>query len=135
MDNKWLQAVDKFLIGDGCWEWTAARRSGGYGAINIAGRVRPAHRVVYELLVGPVPKNRELDHLCRNRSCVRPSHLEPVTKLVNIARGESLPAQNARKTHCKRGHEFTPENTGSYHKNWRRCLTCHREYERERKAS
>lgn len=128
------QLEDKFLIDDGCWEWTAAKQVGGYGVLNVAGRTTLAHRVVYELLVGPVPEGTEIDHLCRNRACVRPDHLDPVSKKVNIARGASLPADNARKTHCIRGHEFTPENLGKFVDGWRRCRICHAERERRYRA-
>jgi hypothetical protein len=70
-----------------------------------------AHRYGYELQVGSVPDGLTLDHLCRNRACVRASHLEPVTSKVNILRGEGLAAKNAAKTHCDNGHLFSEANT------------------------
>jgi hypothetical protein len=107
---------DKFLVGDGCWTWTASLDSHGYGQINSGGRGKPlpAHRVVYEMINGPVPVGLDLDHLCRNTVCVRPDHLEPVTRAENIRRGEAGQVHKARMallTHCKHGHEFTPANT------------------------
>lgn len=107
-----------------CWIWTG----GVAGNLNYPkyGRTsgQQAHRFSYELLVGPVPADLDLDHLCRTSLCVNPAHLEPVTHLENIMRGESLPALNARKTHCQRGHEFTPENTGQMSSGGRSCITC-----------
>lgn len=72
---------------DGCWLWTAAKNSDGYGYFSIKGYSVRAHRWAYELNVGPIPKNRVIDHLCRNRSCVRPDHLELVTNQENVIRG------------------------------------------------
>lgn len=97
---------------EGCWFWTGGYSSTGYGAIGVDGKGRSPHRVLYELMVGPVPEGLDLDHLCRNRKCVNYSHLEPVTRRVNLLRGETtLAAKNAAKTHCLRGHEFTECNT------------------------
>jgi hypothetical protein len=87
-----------------------------------------AHRWSYEALVGPIPPGLEIDHLCRVRNCVNPSHLEPVTKAVNILRGESMSARHARQTHCKSGHPFDAENTRMTTDGQRRCRTCDRQY-------
>jgi hypothetical protein len=96
----------------GCWVWQLSLTTGGYGQIRIPELKRqgPAHRVYYERLVGPIPEGLELDHLCRNRACVNPSHLEPVTHQVNGLRGVGPCAENARKTHCIRGHELAGAN-------------------------
>lgn len=97
---------------DGCWVWKGVRTDNGYGQVRIPsslGGVRrrtTAHRVVYELLVAPIPVGKVLDHLCRNHRCVNPAHLEPVTDRVNILRGEGAPSINSRKTHCGKGHPF-----------------------------
>ncbi len=122
----------------GCMEWMAALNGSGYGAFGVgprgAHKTLRAHRISYELLVGPIPEELVLDHLCRNRKCVAPNHLEPVTGAVNTKRG--APAQ---KTHCAKGHEYTPENTLRYATNngWRQCRTCaqnnaRRQYEKQR---
>lgn len=92
---------------DECWLWQGALDY-GYGKYS---RNKRAHRISYELLVGPIPDGLDLDHLCRNRACVNPAHLEPVAHRENVLRGESVAAKYARRTHCCRGHELTPENT------------------------
>lgn len=116
-----------------CWPWTGAL-SQGYGHLTYRSRTRKAHQVAFELLVGSVPAGMELDHLCRNRACVSPAHLEPVTHQENLLRGGSPSAKHAAKTHCDSGHEFTPENTRIYGSGWRRCRTCHRLHQRDYKA-
>jgi len=116
----------------GCWLWTGYLAGGqGYGGIEIRGQQCLAHRVVYELLVGPIPEGLELDHLCRNRCCVNPDHLEAVTSKVNVLRGVGISAANAVKTHCVNGHEFTDENT-YLHRGHRHCRKCGREESRTR---
>lgn len=86
----------------GCWNWTAAVDPGtGYGKFHVApGETANAHRVAYELLAGPVPDGLDLDHLCRTRACVNPAHLEPVTRRVNLLRGETLAAAHAAGRDC-----------------------------------
>ena len=113
----------------GCWPWSGPTREGRYGVIGQ----RYAHRFAYELLVGPIPRDLEIDHLCRNRLCVNPDHLEPVTHRENILRGISLPARRARQNHCKNGHAFTTENTYFRDNGNRTCRTCHCAKQRDRK--
>lgn len=112
-----------------CWNWTGALQTRGYGSVGISdGRTSLAHRRSYELLVGPIPEGLTIDHLCFNKRCINPAHLEPVTGAENTRR--SL----ARQTHCKSGHPLFGENlriqvrNGNAH---RICLTCSREYKRE----
>jgi hypothetical protein len=113
---------------DACWEWRASKYPTGYGAYNLDGKnVRPAHRVAYEDTNGPVPVGLVLDHLCRNRSCVNPAHLEPVTIGENVLRGVGVSALNAKKTHCPKGHEYAGDNLSVKSNGTRRCLACHRE--------
>lgn len=107
---------------NGCWVWTRSL-SFGYGRFNINHlRWVKAHRFAYETLVEPVPEGLCLDHLCRNRRCVNPDHLEPVTMKVNLQRGNNWQRD---KTHCKHGHEFTPDNT-VWRKGFRKCRECNR---------
>lgn len=114
----------------GCWVWTA-KLCLGYGRIHINTSVGKgvyvgAHRMGFMLLGGIIPENYEIDHLCRNRACVRKDHLEAVTCGENILRGDSLQGINKRKTHCVRGHEFTPKNTRKRHRpgGGRVCRLC-----------
>lgn len=119
-----LCLVDSLDGPNSCWNWLGALDRGGYGLITVAGHGKGAHRVVYEMFVGKIPKGLHLDHLCRNPMCCNPRHLEPVTPEENFRRGMSIPAQNARKTHCIHGHEFTPENTLRHSKKGRICKAC-----------
>lgn len=122
---------------NGCWNWTAAL-SNGYGILGVQGESRRAHRVVYLLLRGEIAEGLHLDHLCRNRRCCNPDHLEPVTNQENNRRSNSASAQHARQTHCVRGHEFTPENTyfrKRAHKTERFCRECCRIRDRQRVRS
>lgn len=105
--------VKKHELGP-CWIWTGKPDLRGYGRIaNDAGTYDMAHRWAYKQFVGPIPEGLVLDHLCVNPPCVNPAHLEPVTHRVNILdRGVTNAAHiNAEKTHCIKGHEFSPENT------------------------
>jgi hypothetical protein len=124
----------RIIVGpEGCWEWTGARASNGYGSVGYMGKVGSAHRVAYTLLVGEVPGDLQLDHLCRVRHCCNPTHLEPVTPSVNQRRAKSLIDA------CPKGHAYTPENTRTNPRGWRSCLECNREgvrrWRRARKAA
>lgn len=110
---------------NGCWNWTGSKAR-GYATIKMSGKMKYAHRVSYEMLIGPVPDGMVMDHLCRNPPCVNPAHLEPVTFSENVLRGvagERKKEIAARRTHCAHGHEWTPENTLWYGRG-RRCKMC-----------
>jgi HNH endonuclease len=118
----------------GCWEWTGARDSRGYGNVRVGGRVRKAHRVVYEIVHGEIGADLDCDHLCRTPSCVRPSHIEPVPHVVNVRRGNAtwVPGALQRaKTHCRRGHAYDATNTYIQPSTGGRlCRACDREDKR-----
>jgi len=110
-----------------CWMWTASLKSGGYGRFRVVShKMDLAHRVSYDLTIDRIPEDLELDHLCRNRGCVNPQHLEPVTRKVNQLRGFAPMAINARKQTCPRGHVLAGENLVRQQeaKGWRECRTC-----------
>ena len=109
----------------GCWNYTGAIRRNGYGSIGSVGKTFLAHRVEDEYHRGPIPEGLHLDHLCRNRACVNPYHLEPVPVRVNVVdRSIGITAFNARKTHCRHGHAFDDVNTYVCPGGKRRCRTC-----------
>jgi len=124
-ENFWHQVTVNQA--SGCWEWTGPKTPEGYGFpyVKEQGTKVYTHRWAYEALVGPIFDGGHVDHLCRNRPCCNPSHLEPVTCRENLLRSPIAPASvNSRKTHCKRNHEFTPENTYVNRNGSRTCRAC-----------
>lgn len=122
---------------DECWLYAGQQFGGGYGRIDSwlkdlkKSKTYLAHRVMYENCVGPIPEGLVLDHLCRNTICINPDHLEPVTDAENLRRGVGEAARNSKKTHCIRGHEFSPGNTRLIHKGKdlnRACRECDRRW-------
>jgi hypothetical protein len=123
---------------NGCWRWLGKLNRQGYGYFWLDGKSRFAHRVSFEHFHGPIPGGYEIDHLCHtrdiscaggvsdpHRACVFPGDLEAVPGLENIMRSRGVAAENAAKTHCKHGHEFTAENTYVYPSGDRGCRICH----------
>lgn len=109
-----------------CWGWTDVLSKAGYAYLAVDGRKGGkvlVHRLLYELMIGPIPDGKELDHLCRNRWCVRPDHQEPVTRRINLLRGQTIAMRNAVATHCIHGHPFDEANTYWY-KGCRQCRRC-----------
>lgn len=111
---------------DACWPWPGHVGRLGYAQAKFQGAFYLAHRLAYILARGEIPLGLVLDHLCRNRSCCNPDHLEPVTPRENVARGEGVAARNIQKTHCPRGHEYAPRNAAGR----RTCKTCARAHSR-----
>ena len=120
----------------GCWTFTGTLCPQGYGRFWYSGKDHRAHRVAYELLTGSIPSGMTLDHLCRNRACCNPSHLEPVSMGENVLRGDTIPARNKAKVECYNGHPFTPSNTivrVRYGRERRLCRRCRNDRNNERR--
>ena len=134
----WIK-VDKR---DGCWLWRGPLHrgglgnGGGYGRFYTKGltvrREFYAHRIAYELLNGPIPLGLTIDHLCRNRGCVNPAHMEIVSVAINVLRGIGPAAQHAIVIHCPKGHPYDLLNTIWEGNGWRKCRECRRAYDRKR---
>jgi hypothetical protein len=107
----------------GCWLWDGYLCQ-GYGSFSLNGKQQQAHRVSYELHVGPIPEGLQIDHLCRVRCCVNPAHLEPVTQRENLLRGNTFQAAQSKRTHCPQGHPYDEKNTYRCHRGHRNCKAC-----------
>jgi hypothetical protein len=116
---------------DGCWLWTGGKFANGYGMIQLQGKLRRVHRVIYVWTRGELPEDLQIDHTCKVKLCVNPMHMEAVTLAENVRRSNGWGGRESRKTHCVNGHPFSGDNlvTRPYGdgKRGRRCLTCHRE--------
>ena len=126
------KCVDKT---NGCWDWIENKDSNGYGRLFGTS----SHRLSYEAHIGPIFKGMDIDHLCRNRGCCNPEHLEPVTRQENLRRGIGIELQKAkaekRKT-CSKGHELTPENTYIRPSDGvRQCRTCRANQDKENREA
>lgn len=110
-----------------CWYWLGTIQPNGYGKININGQNKLAHRFMWTYLVGPIPKDYQIDHLCKVKSCVNPDHLQPVTSQENIRRSSvAVAARNNFRLQavCKNGHIRSSTNT-KITNGYKRCLDCH----------
>lgn len=127
----WSKVKPPLGIGE-CWIWLGTDAGNGYGVFFYQHKNIQAHRFAYECLIGKIPDGLQIDHLCRNRKCVNPYHLEPVTTRENLLRGETIAARNARKKYCAKGHLLAGNNLVRYNlKEGRRaCRLCYNEYMR-----
>lgn len=126
--RSWSKPCGYVLDGNGCWTWVGSRNQYGYGQFAFAGRhgkLVLAHRHYFRMAKGPIPDGMNLDHLCRNRDCVNPDHLEVVTVRENLRRGATRMAANLSKTHCPHGHPYSGANLKIDRRGWRKCLTCY----------
>lgn len=117
----------RMFDGTPCWEWIGCKDTNGYGAFTTEApnrRLVRAHRWAYSHWIQPIPDALTIDHLCRNRMCVNPFHLELVSKGINTLRGRSPIALNSTKIYCKRGHKLFGENIWFDSHGWRQCKTC-----------
>lgn len=129
LEERFWSKVEK---SDGCWLWTGALSSNGYGSFGIGNKKnQSAHLFVYQLMNGAVPGGYYIDHLCMNKACVRPDHLEAVTPSVNSRRADAAYGVRSAKTHCPQGHEYNFANTRVTKRNQRVCRICENKRVRE----
>jgi hypothetical protein len=130
VSEKRKKRMDRFLARvektETCWNWKGIKTL-GYGRLNSSrNEYELSHRVAYRLFKGSIPEGFHIDHLCRNRGCVNPEHLEAVKPRINTMRGVGITAINAKKTECLNGHPFNSKNTYLTSRGFRMCKECHR---------
>jgi len=116
------------VAASGCWECSYSQDGNGYAQVSFLSRMESVHRVMYVAAKGLIPSALQIDHLCRNRGCCNPAHLEAVPSRENTMRGETIIARNAAVTHCPQGHRYSPDNAfpcDIRRGKQRRCRACH----------
>lgn len=126
IEERFFERVQEpFDVQNDCWMWTGSKTGNGYGQVWLNTKEKEAaHRVAYKMFVGPIPEGFHVDHLCRNRLCVRPDHLEPLSAHLNIGQWHRA------RTHCRKGHPYDRENTRYRLREdriYRQCRICDRE--------
>jgi hypothetical protein len=129
LTERFTEKVEEpFDVHNDCWIWKGSKTGSGYGQIWVDGKYVTAHRISYELMVGPIPEGHAVDHLCRNRPCVRPDHLQA------LEHHENWTQWNLSKTHCPNGHPYGGDNLQVKPSGEWRCRICHNTQERKRNA-
>ena len=134
MNSYLLRFCDKVRpLDNGCWEWQSTINHKGYGLFQYKGRNISTHRFSYLIIAACIPRELQIDHLCRNRRCVNPSHMELVTSRENSLRGIGFASVNAKVTHCPKRHPYSEENTYITPQGSRGCRICLRNAKRRYK--
>ena len=133
-NNIFSAVINGFDDPDICWVLGNKPNDDGYIRVSIKGKKYMSHRAALMAVGVDIPNGYEVDHLCKNRACCNPTHLEVVTHLENMRRGDGMDRWHAAKTHCKRGHLFDEANTIRNKKGFRSCRECRRLYDRLRDA-
>lgn len=121
--ERFVENID--VLPNGCWQWNKSLVTFGYGNFSVRGTLFLAHRFAYMIFRGEIPIDKQLDHLCRNRGCVNPEHLEPVTSKENVLRGVGLTARHAKKVLCLKGHPLSGKNLYTrIDRTGRECRAC-----------
>lgn len=128
MDQVLEDLWDKIKVNEnGCWIVQTRSLDRGYARLRLDGKFQRVHRFTYEVNKGKIPSGLQIDHLCKNRTCCNPEHLEAVTQKENLLRSDGVNTRNSKKTHCPKGHEYTPDNIYIQKTKYslgRRCKTC-----------
>lgn len=126
LTERFFSKVQK--LAGSCWIWTGSLQTNGYPRFSVNSVYTPSHRWIYVQVKGKIPKGYDIHHRCQNPLCVNPSHLEAVTRRVNLLSSDTIASRNAHKTQCPRGHRYSAENTYIYHglRYCRKCRDIHR---------